>query len=182
MNSYPLISLMVVAILVSGCAAKDDSSPTASKTTESTTVLDTGDFGPAITFREVQFPQYVKSISGLAGAESFGRWSEQKVVTIQFNKPLPKTFTLVISAGAYGDNRKNPAVIRAGTQERKLLIDATNAEPRNFSVDFTDVENTTSITIEVPNPTIPKSIGQGEDIRALGYNFVTLSIRPSELN
>lgn len=180
MKSYFSINLMLATFLITGCAAKDDSNPAKSNETSPTAVLDTIDVEDPLIFRETQLPRYVKSISGLSGVESFGRWSEEKIVTIQLNELLPEKFTLVIKAGAYGKNRKSPAVIHIGTQERKLLIDALNTEPKDFSVDFTGVENASYIAIEVPSPTSPKSIGQGEDIRTLGYNFVTLSIHPSE--
>lgn len=89
-------------------------------------------------------PVYVGSVSGLAGISisngvRMGRWSDAltaKRVTVWLAKPLPKKFTLQISAQAAGLNAGKPMQIKIGKQIKELVFGSEiETKTVNFEID-----------------------------------------------
>ena len=119
----------------------------------------------------------VSGADGLSIAEPWGRWSTGKQVVLHFDRPLPKVADVLLKAQAYADNTMLPFTLRVGgfsipfrlgpsLQEVKLRVH-TDGEQR-------------SLSIEVPRPTSPRSLGQWPDDRALGIGIAEVSIGAGE--
>lgn len=115
----------------------------------------------------------IAKTEGLSGVESWGRWSEQKVVALHFSKTLPQRFKLGLLAEAYGPNAGKDVIVKVGSATHAMRFD--HAKMR---VDATfDTDGTQKlITLEVPEPTSPKALGLSEDGRLLGIGFTKMSI------
>jgi phosphoglycerol transferase len=115
----------------------------------------------------------VESISGASVPELFGRWSEGKEVQIKMSSALPRRFDLRLMARAFGPNAQLPFTMQIGgeTQTFRLSSDITVV-----TLPFTTDGKTRTITIEVPQPTSPRQLGQGNDERLLGIALMQMSI------
>ncbi len=111
--------------------------------------------------------------TGLSGVEPWGRWSDQKIVTLQFAKALPRHFKLVLLAEAYGPNAGEDVVVRVGSQSRVVKVQKAKT---NVEAEFDTDGQQNSITFEIPKPASPRSLGMGQDERTLGIGFSKLRI------
>ncbi|MDF9828229.1 phosphoglycerol transferase [Ereboglobus sp. PH5-10] len=127
----------------------------------------------------VDFTRYdkgfaVESTAGLSGQEVFGRWSDSELVKIRFKHPLPKSFSLVLTAEAFGPNKDEEFVIRAGNTSHKFKLEQGRAKvgPLAFvcPIPWHDIE------IIVPNPKSPAELNMGNDSRKLGIAISRLEI------
>ena len=125
-----------------------------------------------IDFKKKGFPDFIKDISGLSGLESWGRWTDSNEVKIVFYDKLPKDFTLVLKASAFGPNVNQPIKVFAGCQEQMLVLDATIKEHRLL---FRNNESN-ELMFFIPKPTSPAELGMGQGLRKLGIGFERLSI------
>lgn len=115
------------------------------------------------------------SCSGVSDAVGFGRFSTGKVVSLEFERPLPKKFSVVLLASAFGPNEGKEFVARIGTSAATFTL-KHQEELRHFDLD--NPEGLRTLTIEVPNPISPKELGTGPDERPLGIGLVALTIVP----
>jgi len=127
--------------------------------------------GVKFSLAESALPGYVV-VSGLSGAESWGRWSDSDRVVFKFGSDLPKQFALVISARAYGPNAGVAIPVKVGGQVKEMQLSADIT--RNIRLEFLPNTVADSIEIAVPKPTVPKN----GDIRALGIAFGSIKIEP----
>ena len=128
-----------------------------------------------IDFSKKSYPQFLKFVSGLAGAEHWGRWSdanEGAQIYLGFKNPLPNHFILELTAQSYGENARYPTMIRIGNQLKPLLIDN---ERKNYQVAFDEVQDASTIEIIPPRPA-PVDLKMKES-RRLGIGLVKLSIK-----
>lgn len=51
-----------------------------------------------ITFRNPGYPTFISAVKGISIVEDFGRWTDDTKAVFEFNQPLPKKFTLIITA------------------------------------------------------------------------------------
>lgn len=116
----------------------------------------------------------VARTEGLSEPEPMGRWSSARQVTLYFNEALPKNATVVFHAAAYGPNVGQQFAIHAGSAvEQVTLI----AETKDVAVNFHTDGTVRQLTIDVPQPTSPKSLGQGEDLRTIGLMLGSVSVK-----
>ena len=122
----------------------------------------------------------VKEIRGVSGAESFGRWSDQKQVMINFTVAIPSDVKLKLTAGAFAKNIDQPFDIEIGNQHQIFKI---KKEVSVFTADFKKIEpGTHEIVITVPDAISPKDLGMSRDPRKLGASLVHLSLEPVSEN
>lgn len=133
------------------------------------------DFRPVATITPSQpLPSGVlESAEGLAGPESWGSWSNAAQVKLQLNRPLPKKLALLLRANAFGPNTAKDFVLTVGGQ-RKIFRLAWPVQDRYFEFDTDGAQQL--ITIDVPQPTSPRSINQGGDERQLGIGINSIEI------
>lgn len=119
----------------------------------------------------------VKSISGVYSAESFGRWSDGKQVTIVFKKDIPTDVALNITAAAFALNAGKDFEIQIGDRVQKLKL---GQNPTSTSLNYRNISpHTHEVTITVPEPISPKDAGISPDPRKLGIALVRITLTPS---
>ena len=111
--------------------------------------------------------------SGLAAPEVWGSWSTGPQLRLQFKQALPQALNVFLRARAFGPNTERDFVISVGGQRRSFRLSAT-VQDRVFQ--FQTDGRQRQLTIEVPSPTAPRSIGLGDDERLLGLGLVQLSL------
>lgn len=127
-----------------------------------------------INFREASLPDSVRRISGISHAESWGAWSDRSKVVINFSKPLPSQFDLVLTAKAFGPNVDKVFDVVVGSRHYPVKLDGNNA---THVLTVTSDAKESVLTINVPSPASPKSLGMSEDDRELGVGLEQLEIR-----
>ena len=128
-----------------------------------------------IDFSQKSYPRFLKFVSGLAGAEAWGRWSDAnqgKQIYLGFKDSLPNQFTLELSAQSYGENSQYPTTIRIGNQVKTLVI---GNDIKAYQIAFDGMKDTNVIEIIPPRPA-PVDSNSGES-RRLGIGLVKLSIK-----
>lgn len=131
----------------------------------------------------VQFgrPEYEWGLAhtqGLSGHEPWGRWSEGKEVTLEFQELPSVPFTLQLDAAAFGPNVGKAFTVRLGEQERQLVLPAEHAV---VELKFDAAGAARKLVISVPQPSSPREQGMGEDGRMLGialYSMRVLAAKP----
>ena len=140
-----------------------------------------------IDFTRLGTPTFIESIQGFAGVEPWGRWTDATsfpTAKIKFKVSLPRSFSLIINAHAYGPNTKDPIIIRlvsndpASThlQERKVYL---NSSPTEFKLDFSikDTPNVDTIEIVPPHPIAPNKLNpKSDDYRLIGIGINSIKI------
>ncbi len=131
-------------------------------------------FAEGIDFKRRDRPIFLRSMEGLSAIEAWGRWSDADVapaVTLDFDAPLPKKFTLMIRAQGYGPNAGKPSTITIGNQAKPFV-----AEPgmQTFAVPFETDGEQRRIVIMPAQPVSPQQIGASADKRRLGLGFERL--------
>jgi len=120
----------------------------------------------------------INRTEGLSGAEAWGRWSDAKQVVLHFARPLPKRLDVILKGRAYGDNATLPFTMRVGDAAASFRLSGSDQEVRlRFDTDGAQ----RSMTIEVPRPTAPSSIGSSSDERQLGIGIAEIGIGDAAL-
>ncbi len=133
---------------------------------------------PGFTRKTVDFSHpfrfgLVESISGVSVPELFGRWSNGKQIQIKMSSPLPRRFDLRLMARAFGPNTQLPFTMRIGNESKTFRLPSSMSE---VTLPFTTDGNARTISIEIPQPTSHRQLGQGNDDRQLGIALVQMSI------
>ena len=178
MSSFRPIFLILICLAVVSCSRENYAGSMRLVEVFKMHTLGESELKEPIIFSSDHLPTYLMDMVGFSQRESYGRWTDKKIAKILFSGFLPNSFVLSIEASAFGDNARLPAQISACNVKHELSINAGVGNPAKFSLKFSGVETCNMISIEVPKPTSPKSINSGEDIRPLGYNFVSLGIQP----
>lgn len=129
-------------------------------------------------------PVYVGSVSGLAGISisngiRTGRWSDAltaKRVTVWLAKPLPKKFTLQISAQAAGLNAGKPMQIKIGKQIKEIVF---GSEIETKTVSFEVDDPVYKIEFKPADPFSPARRWGYGDINLLAIQFQQIQILPN---
>jgi hypothetical protein len=125
-----------------------------------------------IDFAGDQLPSFVRSIKGLSFCESWGRWSNGDYVTFELNYLLEKSFRIVISGTAYGDNAGKPVYITVGSSKGVTTFTTGAAEQNIVSVDFYLRQPSNIIKIKIPQPVFL------EGGRSIGIGLIKLRLEP----
>ena len=136
-----------------------------------------------IDFKKPSYPDFLRYVSGLSQAESWGRWSDAffggSIVQFGFRKPLPEKFILEFQAIPYADNGKFPTRVRVGNHEQLFFINGDASKKYEMLVD--NSEKSDVIQIYPPSPTHPHQLNLlDQDPRRLGIGFISLSIKLSK--
>ena len=126
-----------------------------------------------IDFKRPGYPSFIAGVTGIAGYESWGRWTEGNEAILKFAKPLPSDFTIVMTAQGFGQNAGSPLKIRAGGIEKVITIESS--VPSTYRILFSRVQGNT-ITMTPYKPMSPKDLGVGSDPRKLGIGLISLKI------
>ena len=135
-----------------------------------------------IDFRKPGYPTFLADVSGVAGREAWGRWTEGPVARLRFKNPLPPSFTVSIEAGAIGPNVGKVVVVKAGKVEKTFTVAGGTVGPppgvATFTLDFAGVEGADAIEIIPPAPVRPKDMtAKSDDNRLLGVGLVSLKLQ-----
>jgi phosphoglycerol transferase len=149
---------------------------------ESTPVLDPlapryqSTLAEGIDFRKPGYPEFLKEVTGVSIPELWGRWTDANLsptAKFKFKKPLPRSFTLILEAHAFGPNLNAPITIRAGRTTKTLVIDSA----REYRIKFAKVKSD-DLEIIPPKPTAPKDVDPtNADPRKLGLGLTTLKMQ-----
>ena len=123
-------------------------------------------------------PQTIDRIEGVWAPEPWGTWSIGPHVSFVFHRPLPKRFTMRLTAAAFGPNMGKPFTVTVGPQSKSFRLSATKT---TVSLSFDNSNTNRTISIAVPQPTSPKALGIGGDERLLGLQLMKLQIVPEEI-
>ena len=128
----------------------------------------------SIPFTQSSWPGIVESMSGIYPFESWGSWSEGKVVSIRLSRYLPSNFDLILNVKSFGEN--NDIVFSLGAIDYKLKI---NKEFNEYVIPIRGLPaNINSIYFYVKNPISPKKLMINPDERLIGTGFRSLKIVP----
>lgn len=110
---------------------------------------------------------------GLAFPEGWGVWSNGPVVRMRFAKPLPRKLNILLKAHSFGPAPDQEFVMVVGGERRPFHLTAT-AHDRFFQFETDGTQQL--VTIEIPKPVSPRSMGHGTDDRLLGIGFTSVEI------
>lgn len=133
-------------------------------------------FEESVDFRKLNLPIFIKGLEGVSVPEPWGRWSDANLgdaILIKFAEPLPKSFTLVLRAQAFGPNIGRSVKVKVGDQSETVAFSG-NLEERRIIIKAKTLPM--EIQIIPPAPTSPKSLGMSADSRKLGILLERLFI------
>lgn len=130
-----------------------------------------------IDFKNAQWKGIINKHSGFFNPpEPWGTWSIDKKVKLEFEKPLPRKFHLVLNARAFGPNQNANFILRIGSQEIVFKI-GSYPEFESIIIPVDNLSRANVLEIDIPKPTSPKEIGVGDDSRMLGIGLTQLQIQ-----
>ena len=125
------------------------------------------------------YPAFIKSVAGMSGFESIGRWTEGKEVNFVFTQNLPTKFTLDLEfAPAFGPDVGKVVHIQAGDWKNQFVA---SKQPQKVTFIIKTTTPTDSIKFIIPEPISPIDLGTGTDTREVGIMFKRLSITSDEI-
>lgn len=129
-----------------------------------------------IDFTRQNWPVFVKSVSGLSGWESWGRWSDQNLdptVKIELSDPLPDKFVIKLNVQPFGPNVNKPLTIKVGGAKHEIKLYSGSNE---VALPI-DLEGEVASVIElIPyHPISPKELGYNGDRRKLGVGLIKMT-------
>lgn len=140
-------------------------------------ISDARPLSETVNFSELRYPDFLVEVTGISGKEPWGRWTIGTAAKLRFRKPLPRTFSLDITANAFGPNVGAPVKIRVGSEEKTFVI-TRNAGDTYRLVFATDG---TADTIEIfpPKPISPRELdSRSSDVRKIGIALISIAIKP----
>jgi phosphoglycerol transferase len=126
-----------------------------------------------VDFKKSEWPGVISRAQGLSSPESWGTWSVADVVILEFNEPLPETFTVHFPAKAFGPNIGKEFVAHVGDSSVRFTLKEQREEK---VLQFTNPKMLRTLSIDIPKPTSPKEFGESRDTRRLGMAFTKLWI------
>lgn len=112
-------------------------------------------------------------VEGLAWPDTWGAWSVDDHVSIEFARALPKRFALRLEGRAYGPNIGREVDVTVASQRQTLRLPAQGGDVTlHFETDGT----AHGIRFKVPQPTSPAQLGLEKDTRPFGIGFEHLTI------
>ena len=115
------------------------------------------------------------SLSGFSSAEPWGRWSASKEASVSFMGRLPGSFSLILTAKAFGPNTSESIGVTVGDAYRVLPL---SAELERHEIFFEGVGASRSVHFTVPHPISPRELQGGDDSRLLGLGIASMEIAP----
>ena len=121
----------------------------------------------------------IETLDGVSVPQLFERWSDGSRVQIKMASPLPRRFDLRLVARAFGPNSQLPFTMRVGDEVQTFRLSSSITQ---VSLPFATDGSARTITIEIPQPTSPKQLGESNDNRLLGIALVQMSIETASSN
>ena len=132
-----------------------------------------------IDFTKPGYPSFLKNVSGMAGHEPWGRWTNadaEAAARFRFTHPLPKRVTLELQANGLLNNAYQPAGVRIGASEK--LTTLGNPPKEKYEIELEDTGKVGTIEMIPPDPVLPNVVAPGNnDTRRLGIGLKVLRIR-----
>lgn len=127
-------------------------------------------------------PSSLVDVSGLSSIEPWGRWSDanlDRVITLRFNKPLPKRFLLNLKAVAFGPNVTMSTKVKVGAEEK--FINIKSDSDKVYSIVFNNQNENNIIQIFPPEPTAPSTLVPASlDSRKIGVGLIEIKIQKTD--
>jgi phosphoglycerol transferase len=127
------------------------------------------------------YPSFLKEMEGVSYLESEGRWTDTQLhqsALFSFEKPLPKSFSLKLVAGAHKGALGRYAKIKVGMQTKTFVVNhATSGE---YVLNFQNVKNADTIEIISPKFKGKTKEMEGTDNRKKGLFLVSMQITTQE--
>jgi len=122
----------------------------------------------------------IAELHGMSAQESWGTWSNDKLVRIEFTESLPARFELHITGQAFAHNIGQNFLLELGTpdtgkQPVGSFVLGPEPEERVITIDNPNGERT--LSIRVPHPVSPLELGATDD-RLLGIGIRHMQIIP----
>ena len=128
-----------------------------------------------IDFKKPGYPDFITEVTGVSGREDWGRWTDGATATFKFKDPLPKKFTLLVEAGAIGDNLGKPIKFRVGSVEKECVFKGDPFKgSRIATLHFNSEEPGNTLIATIPAP-----MNTPTDFRKLGVGLITMKIDTS---
>ena len=137
-----------------------------------------------LSFSHADSNQYY--IHNLSGQENWGRWSDGSQAEITFYttpNSKPKSVAFNLKAFVTSNNPEQKASVFINDESvGDIQISAGEAQPKQFIFALPNAEgNKYTIRFEIDKPTTPKSVGANEDIRELGFGFISMKLLQNEV-
>ncbi|QMV12979.1 DUF7024 domain-containing protein [Vibrio spartinae] len=116
----------------------------------------------------------IVDVTGLSDVEPWGRWSDGQIVSLHFNRSLPRKFKLILHITPYGPNDGKKLKIKIGSTVHSFFVWKTESVYEILFDLNSSKEN--QIDFIIPEPSSPKELGIGNDIRKLGIGFSSIQI------
>ncbi|MGZ8341690.1 MAG: DUF7024 domain-containing protein [Telluria sp.] len=126
-----------------------------------------------IDFNKTAATDVIAGYEGLAQPEPWGAWSLGPSVRLRFAKPLPKELNILIKANAFPPNADQEFVMVVGGQRKPFRL---SGSPQDRLFQFETSGKEYEVKVEIPRPLSPRSLGYGNDDRALGIGFTSMEI------
>jgi len=169
-----------LVILLAACSSEtaQQTAPATGASAESeSSALPAVSFPITINFATEEPTPGVAEITGMSGAEPWGRWSIEETVRVRLSQQLPKSFVLDVTARAFGPNVGVPITVRVGDETRTFT--ATNSD-QPYRLQFDLAESADTIEFTGLTPTSPSSVGAGDDSRTLAIGIARLGITEAD--
>ena len=114
-------------------------------------------------------PWFIRKVKGISWPESFGRWTSESKVEIEFIVELPRYFNLRIVASSIGKNLGRKVKISAGSKRSTFRIKSLDLV--EYSIDCESTGNCKVLKLQIPKPTKPMN-----DSRNLGLAIKSITI------
>ena len=127
-----------------------------------------------IQFERRGYPSFVKSVAGMSGYESAGRWTEGPRAVLAFVEPLPRKFVLRLEVmGGFGPNAAKPHKVRVGEWQGEFKV---GVKPETIDLAVETAQPAREIEILIAEPQSPKNLRVGDDPRMLGIFLKRVSV------
>ena len=114
-------------------------------------------------------PWFIRRVNGISWPESFGRWTSEYELEIEFLFELPRQFNLRIVTSSIGKNLGKKVKVSAGSGHSSFRIKSLGLV--EYSIDCESAENCKVLKLQIPKPTKPVN-----DTRNLGLAIRSITI------
>lgn len=188
-----LLASVCSLVLLSGCSNKPEagvpsvstaavggtaaSAPAIATATDASAPAYDSTLAQGIDFRKTGYPSFLMNMSGLSGAESWGRWTDANLgadAQFRFKNALPQKFKLILEVkDFFGINAGQKITVRVGDRQQEFSFDSAD-QIQHVELTFADVGTANTMGISAPKHSEPTAT----DSRKMGLGLVSLKILP----
>lgn len=130
----------------------------------------------SIDFRLESWPGLIDRVEGLFHPESWGAWSHQGIVKVDFTKPLPKKFNMILRARSFLPNLKKEFIVTLGDKVVPFALHHTSEEVLTLA--FENPDQLKTIRFQNPSPIPEEELDKMESWKRLGLGLIDIKIVP----